>query len=151
MSEASIFVLRSSFCVKKFWTPEVVKNGVYRETKEILVRVESSMMKKKHKCWIIDVVGRGILVKLFGLSLLSKEKDGVERWRVVVRRNRGLCGKSNNFKIGKWIAIVSQRWNDLWNDYRNEYHKIDIESMIFISERIDLKFEWKYRRQISFL
>ena len=50
----------------------MVKNGVYRETKEILVRVESSMMKKKHKCWIIDVVGRGILVKLFGLSLLSK-------------------------------------------------------------------------------
>ena len=49
----------------------MVKNGVYRETKEILVRVESSMMKKKHKCWIVDVVGRGILVKLFGL-LLSK-------------------------------------------------------------------------------
>ena len=49
----------------------MVKNGVYIETKEILVRVESSMMKKKHKCWIIDVVGRGILAKLFVLSLLS--------------------------------------------------------------------------------
>ena len=45
------------------------------------------------------------LVKVFVLSR-SLEVDG-KRWRVVLRRELGIDGRLNDFKIGKWKVIVS--------------------------------------------